>query len=58
MRPRLILYLLLTVIVFLSPIQENGHAQEYQITSSETVPLIYENDLASIYRLPPEGTLE
>jgi len=40
-----------------SPSLASG-AEEHQIASSETVTLIYENNLASIYRLPPKGALE
>jgi len=48
----------LGVIASLSLVVGNTCAEEYEITSSEAVPLIYENNLASIYRLPPKGTLE
>lgn len=45
-------------IVFLGLAETSSYAQEYEEGSSETVSLIYENSLASVYRLPPKETLE
>lgn len=58
MKLRLALYVLLAVIVFLGLAETSSYPQEYEGGFSEAVSLIYENDLALVYRLPPKGILE